>query len=49
MLECQEAGHSCWTIARILNDEGVGNPRTGRPWYYGTVRVILETAERRAS
>ncbi len=49
MLELQEAGHGCWKIARILNDEGIGNPRTGRPWFYGTVRVILESVERRAA
>jgi DNA invertase Pin-like site-specific DNA recombinase len=32
MLELQADGNGCWRIARVLNGEGKGNPRTGRAW-----------------
>lgn len=35
-------------IARTLNDAGQGNPRTGKPWTFGTVAAILRTVDRRA-
>ena len=47
MLELQAEGNGCWRIARLLNEDGTGNPRTRRTWYYGTVRAILESAGRR--
>ena len=46
MLELQAEGAGCYRIASVLNREGSVNPRTGRPWYYGTVRDILVTARR---
>ncbi len=36
-------------IARALNRAGRINPRTGRPWNYGTVAAILRTAARRSA
>jgi len=44
MLELQAEGAGCFRTATVLNEEGTPNPRTGRPWYYGTVRTILENA-----
>jgi len=44
MLALRDAGHGEWKIARVLNDEGLGNPRTGNDWFYGTVRAILRNA-----
>lgn len=35
-------------IARTLNDAGQGNPRTGKPWTFGTIAAILRTVDRRA-
>ena len=49
MLRHHAEGAGEFAVASALNRAGIPNPRTGRPWYYGTVRVILETAERRAS
>ncbi|MHC4136110.1 MAG: recombinase family protein [Planctomycetota bacterium] len=48
MLELQAEGSGCYRIASVLNREGNVNPRTGKPWFYGTVRDILVTAGRRA-
>ncbi len=48
MLSLQTKGNGCWRIARLLNDEGLGNLLTGRPWHFGTVRGILATAQRYA-
>jgi DNA invertase Pin-like site-specific DNA recombinase len=44
-----EEGAGCWRVASVLNTEGTGNPRTGRPWFFGTVRAILESAARRGA
>ncbi len=44
MLQRQAEGAGCYRIASALNREGTPNPRTGRPWFYGTVRTILENA-----
>ena len=49
MLRHQAEGAGEYAIESALNRAGIPNPRTGRPWFYGTVRVILEAAERRAS
>ncbi len=49
MLAHHAEGAGEYAVASALNRAGIPNPRTGRPWYYGTVRVILESAERRAS
>ncbi len=49
MLRHHAEGAGEFAVASALNRAGIPNPRTGRPWFYGTVRVILETAERRAS
>jgi len=48
MLELQDAGAGEYAVASALNREGVVNPRTGRPWFHGTVRAILRSAGRRA-
>ena len=45
--ELRDAGKGCYAIASALTREGVVNPRTERPWYFGTVRAILQSAERR--
>lgn len=47
MLTLQAEGAGCYRIASALNAEGVENPRTGRPWFYGTVRAIVTSARRR--
>jgi DNA invertase Pin-like site-specific DNA recombinase len=47
MLALQAEGSGCWKIAKTLNDEGVLNPRTGRPWHHGTTRAILQSVARR--
>ena len=49
MLRHHAEGAGEYAVASALNRAGIRNPRTGRPWYYGTVRVILKSAERRAS
>ncbi len=49
MLQHHAEGAGEYAVASALNRAGIPNPRTGRPWYYGTVRVILKSAERRAS
>ncbi len=48
MLELQTEGAGCFRIASTLNREGTFNPRSGRPWYYGTVRTILVNAVKHA-
>jgi hypothetical protein len=47
MVELNDAGNGAWRIANTLNAEGTGNPRTGRPWNYGTVAHIIRTYRRR--
>jgi len=47
MLALREAGLGGHRIAETLNAEGPGNPRTGRPWHYGTVRAIIKSASQR--
>ncbi len=49
MLAHHAEGAGEYAVASALNRAGIPNPRTGRPWYYGTVRAILKSAERRAS
>jgi len=49
MLELQAEGAGCYRVASVLNAEGTVNPRTRRPWFYGTVRAILESAQRQAA
>ena len=46
MLGWQAEGFGPYKIARLLKEETGDHPRTGRPWYWGTVRVILERANR---
>ena len=48
MVQLNDAGNGAWRIAKALNAQGTGNPRTGRPWNYGTVAQILKTYRRRA-
>lgn len=48
MLQLREDGLGARRIARALNEDGIVNPRTGRPWNFGTVASILRTADRRA-
>jgi len=45
----KEDGAGGYGIATALNGEGTPNPRTGRPWFFGTVRAILESAARRGA
>ncbi len=40
-------GAGSYRIASALNAARIPNPRTGAPWYWGTVRVILDGARRR--
>ncbi len=47
MLELRAAGLGSVRIGRALNDEGLVNPRTGRPWYHQAIYGVLRTAERR--
>ncbi len=49
MLRHHAEGAGEFAVASALNRAGSPTPRTGRPWYYGTVRTILESAERRAA
>ena len=42
-------GAGSYRIASVLNAERVPNPRTGRAWFWGTVRVILDSAARRGA
>jgi DNA invertase Pin-like site-specific DNA recombinase len=48
MLELKADGAGCYRIATVLNAEGTVNPRTTRPWFYGTVRAILTSAGRQS-
>ncbi len=41
MLDWQTDGFGSYKIAQLLNEETGDHPRTGRPWYYGTVAAIL--------
>ena len=45
----RDEGKGCYAVASALNREGTPNPRTGRDWFYGTVRSILKNAGRRTS
>ncbi len=42
--ELRDAGKGCYAIATALNREGMFNPRTGREWFFGTMRSVLKTA-----
>jgi len=44
-----DGGAGCYRIATVLNSEGVANPRTGQPWFWGTIRAILEGVQRRGA
>ena len=46
MRELARDGAGSYRIASVLNADGLVNPRTGRPWYFGTVRAILATPPR---
>ncbi len=46
MRRMQRGGSGCYRIASALNAEGGVNPRTARPWYYGTIRAILKRIAR---
>lgn len=54
MLALRVEGLGAWRIAAELNKNGLGNgdgptlnPRTGRPWNYGTIAAILRNHDRR--
>jgi DNA invertase Pin-like site-specific DNA recombinase len=47
MMRLRSRGNGARRIAAKLNRDGTLNPRTGRPWNYGTVAAILRTATRR--
>ncbi len=49
MLALRAQGLGKKRIARSLNRAGRINPRTGRPWNYGTVAAILRTVRRHAA
>ncbi|MEE8106666.1 MAG: recombinase family protein [Planctomycetota bacterium] len=42
--DLQGEGKKCFAIATALNREGTLNPRTGREWFFGTVRSVMRTA-----
>ncbi len=42
--ELRDVGKGCYAIATRLNREGVHNPRTGKAWFFGTVRSVMRTA-----
>jgi DNA invertase Pin-like site-specific DNA recombinase len=44
-----DEGAGCYRIASALNAEGALNPRTKAPWFFGTVRAILDSAARRGA
>ena len=44
-----EDGAGCYRIATVLNEAGDVNPRTRAPWFFGTVRAILDSAARRGA
>ena len=48
MLALQEEGAGCYRHAPELTTDGIVNPRTGRAWYFGTLRAILASAERQS-
>ncbi len=48
MLRLRKSGKGAHLIAKYLNEDRVGNPRTGKPWTTGTVAAIMRTADRRA-
>lgn len=43
----QRQGKGGHAIATLLNNEGINNPRTGKPWNPSTLRGIIRTVERR--
>lgn len=47
MLELRGQGKGAQRIAQALNGMATPNPRTGRPWNYGTIAAILRTVDRR--
>ncbi len=42
--ELRAAGKGCYAVASQLNRDRVLNPRTGREWFFGTVRSVMRTA-----
>ncbi len=47
MLCLRGEGNGAYKTARLLNEQGIGNPRTGRPWAANTVAAILRSHDRR--
>ncbi len=47
MLRLRGKGNGATLIARSLNERGLANPRSGRPWYPELIHGILRTAEKR--
>jgi DNA invertase Pin-like site-specific DNA recombinase len=47
MLELEVQGLGARRIAAAMANEGLLNPRTGRPWTFGAVAGVLRTLERR--
>ncbi len=46
MLRLRGEGKGATLIARALNERGINNPRSGRPWYPELVHGILRTHRR---
>jgi len=49
MLDLRSAGNGACKTARLLNEVGTGNPRTGKPWVPNTVAAIMRSHDRRAA
>ncbi len=49
ILALHAAGSGAHRVARVLNEHGEKNPRTGGQWSKGTVASILRTAKRLGS
>ncbi len=47
ILELRAQGLGPRRIANTLNSGDVANPRSGRPWHYGSIKAILRTLKRR--
>ncbi len=47
ILELRSQGLGPRRIANTLNSGDVANPRSGRPWHYGSIKAILRTLKRR--
>ncbi len=49
ILELRSQGLGPRRIANTLNSGDLANPRSGRPWHYGSIKAILRTVERQRS